>query len=330
MQKIQDLRLKLQNEDFKKKSIAAAGGLGYKIFRFVLLFALCFIIIHPVLYMISISIRQTSDLYDPTVIWIPKNFTLQNFVTAMKTLDYGRLFGNTLFYSIVGTLLNISACALAGYGFARFKFKLKGLFFTFLLFTIIVPPQVVSIPLYLQYSRFDFFGFSWLLDKLTGIEAYANFLNTPFAIFLPAIFGNGLRSGFLIYMFRQFFRSMPAALEDAAYIDGCGIFTSFIRIIIPNASGSFLVAFLLSFVWYYNDFFFTSMFFSKPPTLSVGLAGLKDMLRSMLEGDTNADPYSYVTQLQAGSLLVIIPLIIVFIFLQKRFIKSIESSGIVG
>lgn len=330
MENLQVLKSRLQNEDFKKKTIANAGGLGFKIFRFVLLFAMCFIIIHPVLYMFSVSIRETSDLYDPTVIWIPKHFTLENFRTVIETLNYWKLFGNTLFYSIVGTLLNIASCALAGYGFARFSFKLKGILFSLLLFMIIVPPQVVSIPLYLQYSKFDFFGITWLLEKITGIEAYANFLNTPLAIFIPAIFGNGLRSGFLIYMFRQFFRNMPAALEDAAYIDGCGIFSSFIRIIIPNASGSFLVAFLLSFVWYYNDYFFTSMYFSESPTLSVGLAGLKDMLRAMVEGDTNADPYSYITQLQAGSLLVIVPLIIVFVFLQKKFIKSIESSGIVG
>ncbi len=330
MEKLKLLKAKFENPDFSKRSIAKAGSLGYKIFRFVLLFAMCFIIIHPVIYMISVSIRETSDLYDPTVIWIPKNFTLQNFVSAIETIDYGRLFGNTMFFALVGTFLNIVSCALAGYGFARFKFKFKGLLFAFLLFMIIVPPQVVSIPLYLQYSKFDFFGFSWLLEKITGIQAYANFLNTPLTIFIPAIFGNGLRSGFLIYMFRQFFRNMPAALEDAASIDGCGIFSSFVKIIIPNATGSFLVAFLLSFVWYYNDFFFTSMYFSEAPTLSVGLASLKDMLKAMLEADTNADPYSYVTQLQAGSLLVIIPLIIVFVVLQKRFIKSIESSGIVG
>ncbi len=330
MERIHNLLSKLNNEDFKKKSITNAGNLGYKIFRFVLLFALCFIIIHPVLYMTSVSIRETADLYDPTVIWIPKNFTLQNFISTIETMDYFRLFGNTLFFSLVGTFLNIASCALAGYGFARFNFKFKGLIFTFLLFMIIVPPQVVSIPLYLQYSKFDFFGFSWLLEKVFGVSAYVNLLNTPLTIFIPAIFGNGLRSGFLIYMFRQFFRNMPAALEDAASIDGCGIFTSFLRIIIPNASGSFLVACLLSFVWYYNDFFFTSMYFSETPTLSVGLAGLRDMLRILIEADTNSDPYSYITQLQAGSLLVIIPLIVVFVFLQKRFIKSIESSGIVG
>ena len=330
MEKLKKISSRFTDEDYVNKGISNAGNIGFKIFRFVLLFAMCFIILHPVIYMVSVSIRQTADLYDPTVIWIPKNFTMENFTTAMETLDYWGLFGNTIFFSVVGTLLNIASCALAGYGFARFNFKFKGILFALLLFMIIVPPQVISIPLYLQYSEFDFFGISTLLEKLTGIEAYANFLNTPLSIFIPALFGNGLRSGFLIYMFRQFFRGMPAALEDAAYIDGCGIFSSFIRIIIPNASGSFLVAFLLSFVWYYNDYFFTSMYFSETPTLSVGLAGLKDMLRALVEGDTNADPYSYITQLQAGSLLVIIPLIIVFVFLQKKFIKSIESSGIVG
>lgn len=330
MTKTSQLKSRLGDEDFKKKSMAKAGSTGYKIFRTVLLFSMCFIILHPVLYMISVSIREGADLYDPTVIWIPKNLTAENFRMVIEMLDYWKLLGNTVFYSAVSTLLSVISCALAGYGFARFKFRFKTLLFGMLLFTIIVPPQIVSIPMYLQYSDFDFFGIGLLIKAVSGADATVNLLDTPLTLFIPALLGSGLRSGFLIYMFQQFFRGMPAALEDAAYIDGCGVFSTFARIIVPNASGSFLVGSLLSFVWYYNDYFFTSMYFSDTPTVSVALAGMKSALNSIMEGDQTADPYSIITQMQAGCLLIIIPLVIVFMFLQKRFIKSIEHSGIVG
>lgn len=329
MQNIRAMIAKMDDDEFKKKSISGIASFGYKIFRFVLLFSLCFVILYPIIYMVSVAFRDPVDLYDPTVIWVPKTFTLDNFKLVIETLDYWNMLGSTLYYAIIGTLLNVISCALAGYGFARFNFKLKGILFTLMLFMLIVPSQLISIPLYLQYNNFDFFGISSLLKLITGNDFTVNLLDTSFSIFVPAAFGCGLRSGLLIYIFRQFFRGMPVALEDAAYIDGCGTVKTFLKIIIPNASGAFLVSTILSFVWYYNDYYFTSMFFSNPKTLSVAIAGLKDIL-AQAGFDTRSDPYSVVAQMQAGCLLVIIPLVLVFLFLQKYFIKSIASSGIVG
>lgn len=330
MNKIDSLKISLQDENFKKKTIRKSSDIAFKVFRTVLLFAMCFIIIHPVLYMISVAFRESKDLYDPTVIWIPKNFTVENLKTAIDVINYWKLLGNTFFYAGVSTILSVISCALAGYGFARFKFKLKGVFFALLLFMIIVPPQLVSIPLYLQYSDFNFFGIASLIKAVTGADLTVNLLNTPLTLFIPAVLGTGLRSGILIYMFQQFFRGMPVALEDAAYIDGCGVASTFIRIIVPNAAGSFLVASLLSFVWYYNDYFFTSMYFSDAPTVSVALAGLKSMLGALTGGNVVADPYAIIAQLQSGCLITILPLVLIFFFLQKQFIKSVTTSGIVG
>ena len=330
MNKIDIFKGRLQNENLKKKVARTGGDIAFKVFRAILLFAMCFIIIHPVLYMISVAFREGRDLYDPTVIWVPKHFTFENLKTALQILDYGRLLGNTVFYAGVSTALSVISCALAGYGFARFKFKLKGLLFALLLFMIIVPPQLVSIPLYLQYSEFNFFGIANIIKLISGADVSVNLLNTPLTLFIPAVLGNGLRSGILIYMFQQFFRGLPVALEDAAYIDGCGVTSTFVKIIVPNASGCFLVASLLSFVWYYNDYFFSSMYFSEPPTISVALAGLKSMLASLTQGVSTADPYAIIAQLQAGCLIAILPLVIVFLFLQKQFIKSVTTSGIVG
>ena len=317
MIKIDSLKNRLQDDSFKKKAIRKSSNIAFRVFRTVLLFAMCFIIIHSVLYMVSVAFRVSKDLYDPTVIWIPKNFTFENIKTAIDVLDYWKLVGNTFFFAGVSTVLSVISCALAGYGFARFKFKLKGVFFALLLFMIIVPPQLISIPLYLQYSDFNFFGIASLIKAITGADLTVNLLNTPLTLFIPAFLGVGLRSGILIYMFQQFFRGMPIALEDAAYIDGCGVASTFIRIIVPNAAGSFLVASLLSFVWYYNVYFFSSMYFSDAPTLSVALAGLKSMLGALTGGNVVADPYAIIAQLQSGCLITILPLVIIFFFLQK-------------
>ena len=319
----------LKNPTAQKKLAGRTASVFYKLFRFVLLTSLCFVIIYPIIYMLSVSFREVKDLYDPTVIWVPKHFTLENYKLIMDTVGYTKILGNTFFIAIVSTTLNVMSCALVGYGFAKFKFRFKGLFFALVLFMIVVPPQNVSIPLYLQYNRFDFFGLGALAKPFMGKSFTINLLNTPFTLFVPAAFGVGIRSGLFIYIFRQFFRGMPKELEDAAYIDGCGLFKTFFRIIIPNASGAFLSTFLFSFVWYYNDYFFTSMYFSSPQTISTAIGMLKDTLRG-LGFEFYTDPYSIVAQMQAACILAIGPLIVIYMFLQRFFTKSIERSGIIG
>ena len=191
MNKIEQLTSRFNEEELRKKLITKSGDLVYRLFRLVFLFSMCFIILYPVLYMISVAIRQSADLYDPTVIWVPKHFTFENFTLVVDALDYWRLLGNTLFYSTVSTLFSVVSCALAGYGFARFTFKFKGILFALLLFTLIVPPQLVSIPMYLQYAKFDFFGIGWVVQQIVGAEANVNLLNTPLTLFIPAILGSG-------------------------------------------------------------------------------------------------------------------------------------------
>lgn len=320
----------IENDPIKKqKALRSGGQVLYKIFRTVLLFTLCFVVLYPLIYMISVSFRETADLYDPTVIWIPKNFTLENYKFAAETMDYFPLLLSTLTISVVSTLLSVASCSMAGYAFARFKFKGKGLLFACVLFTIIVPPQLITIPLYLQYNRFDFFGIGALIGLITGETASVNLLNSMLTMFIPAALAVGIKAGLFIYIFRQFFRGMPNELEDAAYIDGCGFFRTFLNIMVPNASGAFVTTVLLSFVWYYNDYFYSSMYFSESVTLSSFISGMKDLLRST-GFDIISDPYSVVTQMQAACMLSIVPLLIIYVFLQRFFTESITSSGIVG
>jgi multiple sugar transport system permease protein len=137
--------------------------------------------------------------------------------------------------------------------------------------------------------------------------------------------GVGLRAGLFIYIFRQFFRGLPKELEDAAYIDGCGPFSTFIRVMVPNSFQAILTVLILSVVWHWNEYYLTSMFFLNKWTIATSLTGMTNHLN-----DTNLNPYAFVTKMQAGSLLSILPILLMYLVLQKYFTESIERTGIVG
>lgn len=303
--------------------------LAARLIRTVFLFCMCFVVLYPLLYMLSVSLRMPSDLYDPTVIWIPKHWTVSNYSEMIQTMEYFPLLLNTVMIASISTVLSVASCAVVGYGFARFQFPFRRLLFGLVIFTIIVPSQNISIPLFVQYKDFDFLWIGQIGRLFTGEPFTVSLLDTPLVLYLPAMLGVGIRSGLFIYIFRQFFRGMPKELEEAAYIDGCGAVRTFLKIMLCNAAPAVLSCVLFSFVWYWNDYFFTGMFFSKPTTLTTLLGSLSDMLRSAGK-DFYSNPYIIVAQMQAACLLVIAPLIILYIFLQRYFIESIDRSGIVG
>ena len=109
-------------------------------------------------------------------------------------------------------------------------------------------------PSFIQMTNFNMFGVADILSVLSGHDVKINLTNTPWVMYLPAILGMGLRSGLFIYMFRQFFRNIPKELEEAAIIDGCGPYRTFLRVMVPNAGAIFLTAFLFSLVWYWNEY----------------------------------------------------------------------------
>ena len=217
-------------------------------FRFVILFGLGFVILYPLIYMVSCTFRERSDMTDPTVMWIPRHYTLQVLRETIKAMDFWNTLKTTLVLNIGCSLVQVVSCAITGYGFARFKFKGKGLLFGIVIMMILVPTQVISLPL---YTQFRFFGIGSLS---------VNLIDTMWTMYLPAMTANGIRSGLMIFIFRQFFKGLPRELEDAAYIDGCGPLMTFVKVMIPNAGSSFLTVFLFSVVWYWNDYYVSSTF----------------------------------------------------------------------
>ena len=200
--------------------------------------------------------------------------------------------------------------------------------FACVLFTIIVPPQVVAVPTYQMYFTFSIPFLGPWLESVTGVTLTANLINSPLVTYVPAAVGVGLRSGVYIFVFRQFFRGIPKELEEAATVDGCGAFRTFLRIMVPNAGSAFLTVFLFSFVWYWNDYFNASIFLPSRRTLAVSLTMLRLSLQTL--GVNYLDPFSVSARLQAGALLTVLPVLVVFLFLQKYFTESIERTGLVG
>ena len=319
----------MKRSNRKSAALRKAGGAAFSLYRFFLLAGLSVIILYPVLYALSLAVRAPQDLYDPLVILIPRHFTWDNLKNAFSHLEYAQAFPNSMLLVLASTALQAASCALVGYGLARYRFKGRGVIFAMVILTIVVPPQTVIIPNYMNFRYFDPLGLVSLWNMVTGQQAAVNLINTNFAFYLPAALGMGIRSGLIIFIFRQFFRGMPRDLEEAAYIDGCGALRGFFRIMLPNAKGPMLITFLFTLVWYWSDFYTLSTYLSNVRTLSVSLASLRVSLETVLSVEA-WDPYKIITMEQAACIASIVPLLVLFIVLQRQFTRSIETTGLVG
>ena len=299
----------------------AAAEKIWPVFRTVILLGLGFVIMYPLIYMISCAFRERADMSDPTVMWIPRHYTLDIVRETIDAMDYWKTLGNTLLLNIGCSLVQVVSCALTGYGFARFSFRGKKLFFGIVIMMILVPTQVISLPL---YTLFRYFGIKGLFT--------VNLIDSRLTMYLPALTANGIRAGLMIFIFRQFFKGLPRELEDAAYIDGCGPLRTFVSVIAPNAAPAFLTVFLFSVVWYWNDYYVSNTFFTDTKTIALMLTNLDNELKMRLFNDPTVQisPREQIVWKEAGCLLSIAPVLLMYVFMQKHFTEGIERSGIVG
>jgi len=303
----------------------------YKFCRAVLLFGLCFLILQPLLDKLSVSFMDTQDLYDATVISIPRNFTLKNYAMVDQLLGYWPSLFQTTVIVVISAALQVAACTMAAYGFARYKFPLKNFWFMCVMLIIVVPPQTIMSSLYLNFHFFDVFG---LIRLITG-EPF-NMLNSVFGYWMLSATGMGLKSGLYIFLLRQYFRGVPKELEEAAWVDGCGRFKTFIRIMLPDAGPMITSCFLFSFVWQWTDSFYSTLFLGNYKMLARGLSGISDRLGQVWNAMNDASGAVYsaapvaVTQaiIATGVLVCLAPLILLYLAAQKAFVESLSQTGI--
>ncbi len=304
----------------------------WAVFRHTLLIGIGFVIMYSILYMISNAFRPPSENFDPSVIWIPKSPTLSNFKDALEVLQLEKIMGNTLAITIGTTFIQVIVCLFVGYGFARFRFKGNKLLFGLVILTIIIPPQTLATSMYSKYRYFDLLGIFGLLENITGGAIQRpNLIGNYWAAWLPALTGMGLRSGLYIYMYRQYFLGMPRELDEAAAIDGCGPYSTFLRIMVPNTKNIVITVFLFAIVWNWNDYYTPALYMQGKPTLATSLSEFQNNLQMLANvGGANVDPIVVLTRIQAACLIAILPLLILYIFTQKYFTESIENTGITG
>ena len=295
--------------------------------RLLLIFSVGYIILFPLFSMISTSLKTHDQLLDPSVVWVPKSISFDNFGEAWRVMDFGHALLKTLRINIVSALIQILTCAITAYGFARFKFRFKSILLIILILTIIVPPQMTVIPSYMNFREFDILGLLGLLGNLFNNNLNPNLINTPYTFILPSIFSVGIRSGLLIFIYMQFFRGLPKELEEAAAIDGAGALKTFFKIVIPSSGIVILTVTIFSIIWHWNEYYLSIMYFSSDFTLAPRLSQLYTILE--LSGvKTHTAVVSGVVM--AACLMFILPILLMYLALQRYFIQSIARVGIVG
>ncbi len=321
-------KVKNSNGDFWERNRKSDGYLLKKtalsyfvsIARFILLFGMCFMILQPIFNKISVSFMTLEDLNNPTIISIPENPTTDNYFLAAKLMSYSKGLVNSFLMALAIAVVQISMTTLVGYGFARFEFPLKKFWFGCVILLIVIPPQTISTSLYLHFRFFNIFGMQF------------NLRGSPIPYYLMSAGCMGLKCGLYIYMIRQFFSNMPKELEEAAYVDGLGTLGTFFRIMLPDAKPILVSCFLFSFVWQWTDSFYSGLFLGNIKLLSIQLSAIADRLDNYVKYTLNnaagASPGYIQCVVSTGTLMVITPILILYLFMQRGFTESIAQSGI--
>ncbi len=289
-------------------------GIIFKLVVYGLLISIGFVYVYPILFMISQSFKSLDDLLDPTVQWLPKTLHMDNFFKAWVVLDFMKSFGASLLNSVLPALAQTISCALVGYGFAKFAFPGKNIMFALILMTFIIPVQVVMIPLFLMFQKYGMLG-------------------SPLPFIIPALFAGGIKSALFILIYTQFFKTIPKSLEESAQLDGAGALKTFFRIILPISVPAIVVVFLFSLVWHWNETYTTSLYLGDSMrTLPVmlqqfDLSFSQDFSSSQVGGQRVNINESIKL---AGTMLIILPLLLLYLFAQKWFVEVIDKTGITG
>ncbi len=313
----------------KVKKLAIGGyrqiGLLPKTALYVMLISLCFVYVYPILHMAITSLKSLTDLLDPSVQWLPHEITFSNYTQALDIMGFSDHLMDTLLVTVVPALCQTASCALAGYAFARFRFKGRGILMACVLLTFIVPFPVLMVPTYTMYSDY-------------GI------LRTIWTMILPAITGQGLRAAIFILIYRATYEQIPFSLDEAARVDGASETRVFLTIGVPLGLPAMITSFLFSFVWYWNETYTTSLFMGNASlgstksisTLVMELAKFEDSYLAYLEraggwaAKTGGANIQNEAVTMAGTILTIAPLLIVYFCLQRYFTEAIDRSGITG
>lgn len=290
-----------------------ATRLGGTIFLYAFLCVTGFVFLYPLIKMLSMSFMAPDDLVNPLVNWVPYGFEISNYTRATQVLGYVKTLWTTIYVSVLPAILQTLVCAITGYGIARYNFKGKNILFGLILATFIIPSQITMIPQFLMYKD---------LGILYSLKAYL----------LPAAFGQGMKSAIFVLIFVLFFQQMPVSLTEAAEIDGANQIVIFMKLAVPVAKPGFLISFILSTVWYWNETYLGSLYFgANIKTLPMKLESFVETFNKMVSASEASSGVTANEAVQmAGAFLILLPLLLLYFCVQKQFIEGIEKTGITG
>ena len=334
-----DYEGKLSFKERMVKKLSASNTwikVGINIARFILMLGISFVILYPFFARIAGSFMSIDDVLDPTVALIPKEATLDIYKHLVVDNRYFEAMFNTVLLSLVCAVLQTFVACLIGYGLAKFKFKGNKLLMLMVVLTMMIPHSTLELSMLRHFNSFDLAQvISWnypsLISLLNGGKGI-QITDTYWPLVILSLGGLAFKNGLYIYMMRQFFKGVPDELEESAYIDGSGVFRTFIQIIIPLSVPMMITIFLFAFSWQWTDEFYTTVFFINPLDKLWLMPDVYSKIPVALQVPNNTaldTAYAIVVKNTAG-MMIIMPLIIMYIFCQRYIVQGIERSGIVG
>ena len=304
-------KMDLSKITFAKIKKLKAVNIISKIAIYFLLICIGYVYLEPIFEMISKSVMTAADLIDPSITWIAKHATLENFESAIKTLNVPTSMINSLWFSALLAVGQTIVSATTGFALSRYTFKGRNVWYIMLILAFILPVPLLTVPRLMIFNQL----YTWTGIKLIGSIGPQ---------FIMALLGQGTYSTMLVLIFYNFFNMIPKSLDEAAMIDGAGSLKVFYHVAIRLSMSTILVVFLFSFVFNWNETYTTNTMLRSavelvPINLSLFDNGAGGVSSSINEA-----------QKMAATLISIAPLLLLYALVQKQFIQGIENTGITG
>lgn len=288
-----------------------------KLLIYFVLICISFVFLKPIFGIISKTFMSSADVIDPAVEWLPKKFSIGNLKVAAGVLKIKKTLLNSIMFSGLLAICQTIVSALTGYALSRFNFRFKHFWFVMILLAFIIPVPVLMVPRLMMFVSFQ----ETIKFTLIG---------TPIPQVLMALLGQGVYSTVLILIFNNFFNMIPHVLDEAAMIDGAGPIKVFYHVVIKMSLSTILVVFLFSFVWNWNETYITgTLLRNSIELLPSKLSLFNSEFDSMASASGSAFKINEAYKM-AATFISIAPLLILYAFVQKRFIQGIENTGITG
>lgn len=260
-----------------------------------------FLMLYPVLWMLSSSLKPESLIFSEVGLW-PKEITFQNYIKGWNVVGehtFATFFKNSFLISTICVIANLITCSMTAYAFARLQFPLKKLWFACMLFTIMLPTHVTLVPQYVIFHNLD-----WI--------------NTILPLTVPKLLAT---DAFFIFLMVQFIRGVPKQLDESATMDGCGIVQIYFRIILPLAVPVLITTAIFTFIWTWDDFFSQILYLNTVDVFTVPLG-----LRLFLDAQGNSSWGAVF----AMSILSMVPITLIFFIFQRYIVEGIATTGLKG